>query len=78
MNSLDELIRQSNLLIEIIDELIMSIRKAKDKNSVSKTEMSFLNDTIKKTLVVSKCFLDNYNEFLTNQIEIVEIDETDN
>ena len=37
--------------------------------------MSFLNDTIKRTIVVSKSFLDNYNEFLNNQIEIVEIDE---
>lgn len=77
MNSLDELIRQSNLLLEIIDELLISIQKAKDKNNLSKTEMSFLNDTIKRTLVVSKSFLENYNEFLNNQIEIVEIDEID-
>lgn len=74
MNSLDELIRQSNLLIEIINELITSIQKAKAKNEVSQTEMSFLNDTIKKTLVVSKSFMENYNEFITNQIEIVEIE----
>ena len=56
MNSLDELIHQSDLLIEIIDELLISIRKAKDKNNLSETEMSFLNDTIKRILVVSKCF----------------------
>ena len=74
MNSLDKLIRQSNLLIEIINELITSIQKAKAKNEVSQTEMSFLNDTIKKTLVVSKSFMENYNEFITNQIEIVEIE----
>ena len=74
MNSLDELIRQSNLLIEIINELITLIQKAKAKNEVSQTEMSFLNDTIKKTLVVSKSFMENYNEFITNQIEIVEIE----
>ena len=74
MNSLDELIRQSNLLIEIINELITSIQKAKAKNEVSQTEMSFLNDTIKKTFVVSKPFMENYNEFITNQIEIVEIE----
>ena len=36
MNSLDELIHQSNLLIKIIDELITSIRKAKDKNNLNR------------------------------------------
>ena len=70
MNSLDELIRQSNLLLEIIDDLLKSINKAKDKNDLSKTEMDFLNDTINKTIAVSKSFMDNYNEFLTNQNEI--------
>ena len=29
-----------------------------------------LNETIKRTLNVSKSFMENYNEFLTNQIDI--------
>ena len=70
MNSLDQLIRQSNTLIEIIDELVKSIEKALDKKDLSKTELRVLNETIKKTLNVSKSFMENYNEFLTNQIEI--------
>ena len=43
MNSLDQLIRQSNILIEI---------------------------AIRRTLNVSKSFIENYNHFLTNQIDV--------
>ena len=78
MNSLDQLIRQSNILIEIIDELLKSIKKAQDKEDLSKTELDFLNETINRALVVSKSFIENYNEFLTNQIDIefeIEIQE---
>ena len=78
MNSLDQLIRQLNTLIEIIDELLKSIKKAQDKKDLLKTELDFLNETIKRTLNVSKSFMENYNEFLTNQIDIefdIEIQE---
>ena len=70
MNSLDQLIRQSNILLEIVDELLKSIKKAQDKKYLSKTEIDVLNETIKRTLNVSKSFMENYNEFLTNQIDI--------
>ena len=69
MNSLDELIRQSNILLEIIDDLLISIKMAM-ANDFSKTEMDFLSKTINKTIAVSKSFMENYNEFLTNQIDI--------
>ena len=75
MNSLDQLIRQSKILIEIIDELLKSIKKAHDKEDLSKTELDFLNDTIYRTFAVSKSFIENYNEFLTNQIDEIEIQE---
>ena len=78
MNSLDQLIRQLNILVEIVDELIKLIRKAQDKEYLSKTELDVLNETIKRTLNVSKSFMENYNEFLTNQIDIefdIEIQE---
>ena len=58
------------MLLEIIDELLVSIRMAMDKKNLSKTEMCFLNDTINKTVAVSKSFMDNFNEFLNNQVEI--------
>ena len=70
MNSLDQLIRQSNILIEIVDELLKSIKKAQDKEYLSKTELDVLNETITRTLNVSKSFTENYNEFLTNQIDV--------
>ena len=60
MNSLDQLIRQLNILIEIVDELLKPIKKAQD----------VLNETITRTLNVSKSFMENYNEFLTNQIDV--------
>ena len=70
MNSLDQLIRQSNILLEIVNELLKSLKKAQDKKDLSKTELDVLNETIKRTLNVSKSFMENYNEFLTNQIDI--------
>ena len=71
MNSLDQLIRQSSFLIEIIDELIKSIKRAEDKKHLSKTEVDLLNRMVNRTLALSKSFMENYNEFLNNQIEIV-------
>ena len=73
MNSLDKLIRQSKILLEIIDELLVSIKKAMDKENLSKTEMCFLNDTINRTVAVSKSFLVNFNEFLNKQVKIDEV-----
>ena len=70
MNLLDQLIRQSNTLVEIIDELLKSIKKAQDKKDLSKTELDFLNEMVCRTFAVSKSFMENYNEFLTNQIDI--------
>ena len=58
MNSLDQLICQLNILLEIVDELLKSIEKAQKKKDLLKTEFDFLNETIKK------------KEFLTNQIDI--------
>ena len=69
MNSLDQLIRQSKILLEIIDDLLISIKKA-IANDFSKIEMDFLSETINRTIAVSKSFMENYNEFLTNQINI--------
>ena len=54
MNSLDQLIRQSNILLEIVDELLKSIKKAQDKKYLSKIELDVLNETITRTLNVSK------------------------
>ena len=63
MNSLDQLIRQSNILLEIVE---INRKSAKKERSFENWVRFF----IKKTLNVSKSFMENYNEFLTNQIEI--------
>ena len=72
MNSLDQLLCQSKTLLEVIDELISMIRKAKDeldKHNFSRRELSVLNDRTKKTLNFAKLFMKNYNEFIENQVE---------
>ena len=63
MNALDELIRQSNILLEVIDNLIELIKKAQDNNK-SEYEMVVLINTINKTKDLTKSFMDNYNEFI--------------
>lgn len=70
MNLLDQLIRQSNILIEIIDELINSIKKVQDKIVTHENEMFLLHDNIKRTIDLTKSFMNNYNDFLKDQIEI--------
>ena len=70
MNLLDQLIRQSNILIEIIDELINSIKKVQDKIVTHENKMFLLHDNIKRTIDLTKSFMNNYNDFLKDQIEI--------
>ena len=72
MNSLDQLIGQSKDLLRIIDELISMMRNAideLDKDNFSEKELFALNDFTKKTLNLAKLFMENYNEFLNNQVE---------
>ena len=50
--------------------MLKSIKNAQDKEYLSKIELDVLNETIRRTLNVSKFFMVNYNEFLTNQIDV--------
>ena len=68
MNSLDQLSNQSKILLEIIDELIKLIKHELNKGNFNKSEMIVLNNSIKKTLALSKSFMENYNEFMKDQI----------
>ena len=61
MNLLDQLIRQLNILIEIVDELLKSIKNALDKQFLSEIELNILNEAVD----VSKSFMENYNKFLS-------------
>ena len=64
MNLLD-IICQSKILLKSIDELLILIAEAKNKDNVSESEMSLLNDNINKTMAMIKSFTKNYNEYLT-------------
>ena len=71
MNSLDQLSHLSEVLHEVIDELICLIRFAKDeidKGNFDQRQWSTINDFIKKTLNLANLFLDNYNQFMEVEI----------
>ena len=71
MNLLDQLIRQSDNLIEIIDELINSIKKVQDKIVIpNENEMFVLHENITRTVNLTKSFMDVYNEFLKDHTKI--------
>ena len=61
----------------MIDELLKSLKKALNilewSATVFLTEMRFLNKSVKRILE-KKVFMENYNKFLTSQIDI-EINE---
>ena len=54
----------------MIDELLISLKKALDKKYLLKTEMRFLNKSVKRILDMTKVFMEKYNKFLTTQIDI--------
>ena len=71
MNLLDQLSHLSEVLHEVIDELICLIRFAKDeidKGNFDQRQWSTINDFIKKTLNLANLFLDNYNQFMEVEI----------
>ena len=67
---LNQLICQSNFLLEIVDELLKVIRKALEKEYVFEIEADILNEMITITLNAFKSFIKNYNQFLNLQFEI--------
>ena len=71
MSSLNDLLRQSKILLEVIDDLTNLLKEAQDKlnkENFDNTEMFYLKDAFKKTLTLSNLFLKNFNEFMKDQI----------
>ena len=65
MNLLDQLLNQTNILIEILDDTINLIRRLKEKETeLSKNEMSYLEQNIEKTTDLVKSYMKNYDDFL--------------
>ena len=70
MNSLDQLLNQSEALLKVIDQLISLIQKTLDGNGhLSKRKFIVLKININKTLNFAKLFMKNYNEFMENYVE---------
>ena len=68
MNSLDQLLNQSEALVKVIDQLISLIQKTLDGH-LSKRKFIVLKNNINKTLNFAKLFMKNYNEFMENHVE---------
>ena len=71
MSLLDQLLNQSNILIEILDDTINLIVRLKEKETkVTEDEISFLEKQIKKTANLVKSYMKNFDDFLEYYIEI--------
>ena len=66
MSLLDQLINQTNILIEIIDDTINLIKCLQKKQN----EMSYLQQNIYKTADLVKSYMKNYDDFLEYYVEI--------
>ena len=65
MNLLDQLLNQTNILIEILDDTINLITRLKEKETkLSENEISYLEQNIEKTTDLVKSYMKNYDDFL--------------
>ena len=71
MSLLDQLLNQTNTLIEILDDAINLIQNLRNKETVpTQNEMSHLEQKINRTLDLVKSYFKNYNDFLEYYTEI--------
>ena len=73
MSLLDQLLNQTNILIEILDDtinLICIIEKAPTQK-----EMSYLEQNIEKTADLVKSYIKNYDDFLKNHTDCSNLDQ---
>ena len=71
MSLLDQLINQTNILIEILDDTINLItRLQKKEKKLTENEMSYLQQNIDKTADLVKSYMKNYDDFLKYHVEI--------
>ena len=70
MSSLNDLLRQSEILLKVIDDLTKLLKEAQDKlnkENFDNREMFYLKDAFNKTLTLSNLYLKNFNEFIKDQ-----------
>ena len=71
MSLLDQLLNQTNILIEIVDDTINLITRLKEKETkLTENEMSYLQQNIDKTADLIKSYMKNYDDFLEYYVEI--------
>ena len=71
MSLLDQLLNQTNILIEILDDAINLIQDLRKKETApTQNEMSHLEQNINRTLDLVKSYFKNYNDFLEYYTEI--------
>lgn len=71
LSLLDQLINQTNILIEILDDTINLIKCLQKKQTkLTENEMSYLQQNIYKTADLVKSYMKNYDDFLEYYVEI--------
>ena len=70
MSSLNDLLRQSETTLEVINDLTKLLKEAKDKlneGSFDNTQMYYLKVAFNKTLTLANLYLNNFNKFMKDQ-----------
>ena len=70
MSSLNDLLRQSENTLEVINDLTKLLKEAQDKlneGSFDDTQMYYLKVAFNKTLTLANLYLKNFNKFMKDQ-----------
>ena len=70
MSSLNDLLRQSETTLEVINDLTKLLKEAQDKlneGSFDDTQMYYLKVAFNKTLTLANLYLKNFNKFMKDQ-----------
>ena len=69
-NVINDLIRQSETTLEVIDDLQKLLNDAQDKlnkGNLDDTDMFYLTEAVNRTLTLANTYLKNFNAFMENK-----------
>ena len=69
-NVINDLIRQSETTLEVIDDLQKLLNDAQDKlnkGNLDDTDMFYLTEAFNRTLTLANTYLKNFNAFMENE-----------
>ena len=69
-NVINDLIRQSETTLEVIDDLQKLLNDAQDKlnkGNLDDTDMFYLTEAVNRTLTLANTYLKNFNAFMENE-----------